>query len=76
MNSINRARSRPRVDSVSFQSFAWVLVREALVNVLLSPGGPVDREPLLRRWVAGLPTDRVRKFGERMLACYPHWRIK
>lgn len=29
--SIRRSRRRPRVTSVSFQSFAWLLKREALV---------------------------------------------
>jgi len=41
VNSIRRPRRRPRVESVSFESFAWVLVREVAVRVccprLLSP---------------------------------------
>jgi len=40
MNTLRRPRRRPRVDSLSFRTLAWLLVREAYV--LAVNGRPVD----------------------------------
>lgn len=33
MNSIRRPRRRPRVDSMNFRTFFWVLLREAALRI-------------------------------------------
>ncbi len=57
MNTIGRRRRRPRVRSVNFRSFFWVLVREAATEVLCLTSLAGER----RSWVRGLLVHRNRQ---------------
>lgn len=76
VNSIKRGRRRPRVESVSFQSLAWVLVREAFVGLVQFRSVGVAGELPLRRWLCTLPSDRVHELAELVLRRHPDWRVK
>lgn len=75
MNSIRRPRSRPRVDSVSFASLWWVLVREAFVRALDLPLSRYATDGRWRRHIAKLDTDEVRWRLEHFLVRHPERRI-
>lgn len=57
MNSIRRPRRRPRVDSVNWRTFGWVLIREAATNVLCATALGGER----RSWVKSLLLHRNRQ---------------
>jgi len=58
MNSIKRPRRRPRVRSVSFHTFGWLLVREAYMRVFF-PETAEQPRTFLRAVVAQTRTDRL-----------------
>lgn len=76
MNSIRRGRRRPRVDSFSFESFFWVLTREAFVALVQFREGGDSQVLALRRWLVTVPTHRVRALAENILVRHPDWRVK
>ena len=66
MNSIRRPRKRPRVRSVSFQTFGWVLIREAALCIGVGRGlhGAAFGG---RDYLAHLPPRHVMLRAERIL---------
>ena len=74
MNSIRRPRKRPRVESISFDSFAWVLVREAALRVchrLLVSQLPESGE---RAVLCSVPTSTLQSRVRRRLNFRPDLR--
>jgi len=63
VNSIRRPRRRPRRDSVSYRTFAWVLIREAFLTAVLPP----DEHPRVQHeWRAYLVTCSTQRLVTRM----------
>lgn len=75
MNSFRQPRKRPRVDSVCFRTFGWVLLREAYLSAIAYSvlGGELNAE--WRRFVAKLPTPQLRRRLELFLERHPERRI-
>jgi hypothetical protein len=48
-NSIRRPRRRPRVRSLNFRTFGWVLLREVAVEVLSSTSLAGERRSFVRQ---------------------------
>lgn len=71
MNSIRYPRRRPRVESVSFRGFFWVLVREAAVRIIhpSSMGTPAERAARLA--VNSGSTFQIRSTAVACLAYHP-----
>lgn len=63
---IARVRKRPRVSSIGWKTFGWVLVHEAAVNVLVTTYG-VKHGPGLRQWVCDQTTTCLRRRIDRVL---------
>lgn len=61
MNSIRRARRRPRVGSISFKVFSWVLVREVAVRVLFNSALASGSRTPERASLVSVPTDALRR---------------
>jgi len=74
MNSIRRPRRRPRVRSVSFRTFAWLLVREAYLRVWY-PEQVEHAHTIVRRWVAMPATDRLVRASHRLFRREPDRRF-
>lgn len=55
MNSIRRARRRPRRESVNFRSLWWCLTRMACWHVIHGPSSPSSYRELAREF-ARVPT--------------------
>jgi hypothetical protein len=75
MNSIRKARGRPRHRSVSFQTFGWVLIREAYMAAVSSPVPTRALSDEWRRFVSSLPSGVVRRRLELFLVRHPERRI-
>jgi hypothetical protein len=71
MNSIRRPRSRPRVDSLSFRVFGWVVLREAALRVIYPSAVGSISEPAARRTLAASDTSEVRDVTRVALAVHP-----
>ena len=67
---IARVRKHPRVDSVSWRTFNWLVIREAAVGVLVQTYH-VPMGPGLRAWIAKSSTTFLRRQVERLLADDP-----
>jgi hypothetical protein len=76
MNSIRRSRKRPRLTSVNFRVFGWVLVREAAYNILRSTALMDERELWVRGMLAKYDTAHVRAWALSVLAEYEVRRIR
>lgn len=74
MNSYRRARRRPRVESVSFRSFGWVLLREAAVAILVGSSASSLPWSVTRSYLAKVDGARVRLLVAKCLAVMPHRR--
>lgn len=74
MNSISRRRRRPRVRSVSFRSFVWVLQREAVLRVLFPTQAEMDGATAARDALLKADSWAVRRLGEHALRCRPERR--
>ncbi|OLC20191.1 MAG: hypothetical protein AUH33_04160 [Chloroflexi bacterium 13_1_40CM_68_21] len=75
MNSIRRPRARPRVLSYSFRTLAWVLTREAALNVLVPEEAFSNHRRYWQRWMLRHGTDRVRAKAENYIAWTPRLRF-
>lgn len=63
---IERTRKRPRVKSVNFRTFWWLLTAEATVNVLSNTRSGLDNANV-RAWIARSSMFHVRRFGEGLI---------
>lgn len=75
MNSIRRSRRRPRVDSVSFESFAWVLVREVALRVSFLREASYAPHSTPRAMLVSVPTHRLVARVRRRLNFRPDLRV-
>jgi hypothetical protein len=71
MNSFNRPRRRPRVESISWRVFGWVLLREASLRVLFPHSVGAFSETQARRTLAAEENWRVRDTARLALAVDP-----
>lgn len=74
MNSIRRRRGRPRVRSVNFRSFAWVLFREAALRVLAPDVSKPYAWEDWRRHLVRADGARIRLLVFKVLQLYPSRR--
>jgi len=75
MNTIRRARRRPRVRSLNWRTFGWVLLREAFVTALThSTNWPVN-DGRWRRTIAIKGTCEIRRSMRIYLERHPERRI-
>jgi hypothetical protein len=70
VNSIRRPRKRPRVESVSLDSFAWVLVREVALRVLCRDPRALAPQSWERCSLCSVPTSTLQSRVRRRL----NWR--
>lgn len=75
MNSIRKARRRPRGNSYNFIVFKWVLVREATMRVMAPDYEAFGRPSTTRKWLAERSTDYVRALAADVLRKFPERRI-
>lgn len=75
MNSIRRPRRRPRVESVSFRTLWWVLVREAVHRMQCDCSFSPDRVCPTRLHLTRQWTWKVRLVGARMAGAQLRWRF-
>jgi len=63
---IARTRKRPRVKSVNFRTFGWLVTRMAVLAIMdnVTPG---DLFPQRRPYLARSTTSHVRRIGERLI---------
>lgn len=66
MNSIRRARKRPRVKSCSFLTFGWLLIHEGAWRVITRTDAPEPNHPVREHW-ATLRSDQVRRTAEAII---------
>lgn len=66
MNSIRRPRKRPRVRSVNFRVFGWLLVREAYLRIRFPQRGEWGNT-WIRHDLVDSPTHVLRRRAERIL---------
>ncbi len=59
MNAIRRPRRRPRVHSINWRVFGWVLLREVAVEVLCSTSMLGERRLYVRRLLCSEPRSDV-----------------
>lgn len=71
MNSIKRARKRPRVHSVNFRVLWWVLLREAALRVIYPSSVGAASEGQARRLCSSKDSRAVRGIAESMLRFKP-----
>ena len=75
-NSIGRPRRRPRVASINWRSFAWLLPRVAVERMIEERADARELAMAWRRWLARSQTYAVHRFGETLLRQHPDWRIR
>jgi hypothetical protein len=73
MNSIRRPRARPRVRSVSFRTFAWLLVREGYCRIIFRCAGN-ELDPVYKPEVMHSQPWHLHRHAQRILARYPNRR--
>jgi len=75
-NTIRRARRRPRVRSINWRTFGWLLLRVAVLNI--HEGDFRDRTAKgdLRRYLRDMQSHRVRSLGRFLLVNNPERRIR
>lgn len=71
MNSIRRPRRRPRRRSLSFRTFAWLMVREAALRVCYPVAVGGLSEPAARFSLVGRPTGSMRSAVDLVLTVRP-----
>jgi len=74
MNSIRRPRRRPRVDSVNFRVFEWVLLRESVLRLLWPSYEEWGGQRQARQWLAKKARNQVLAIGADFLSRYPERR--
>lgn len=74
MNTLRKPRKRPRVDSVSFRTFGWLLEREAAYQMLFAPALTRELERSFRSLLCSLPGPTLRKRVGRRLGFRPDRR--
>jgi len=75
-NSIRRARARPRVRSINWRTFKWLLPRVVVARLIESDDAYQGRELIIQRWLTSAPTWRVVKFAEHLLVNDPRRRFR
>lgn len=73
MNSIHRRRRRPRIESVSFKSLGWVLVREVAMCVAFPRSLATMNQHEARAALVHESTTAIRRDVARLIAIQP-WR--
>ncbi len=79
MNTIRKARKRPRVRSVNFKTLGWLIRRVAAYNVLVRAPLQYTKDPFVVRWRKGqfaddYTTDDLARIVSRVLDLYPRLR--
>lgn len=74
MNSIRRPRNRPRVKSVNFRSFWWLVRRQAALQIIAGPLSNLVSDAFTR-WVLHHRPDALRDRVARTLRDKPERRI-
>lgn len=74
MNTIGRRRRRPRVRSVNFRAFYWVLVREAATEVLCATVLAGERRSWVRSVLARQNRHQVIAWASEYLVAYERRR--
>lgn len=74
MNSIRRPRRRPRVRSINWRTFAWVLLREAFVTALCHGTSWPIGDGRWRRTIARKSSSELRRHFALYLERHPERR--
>lgn len=61
MNTIRRARKRPRVDSINWRTFGWLVAHEAALMVLWYRVVGTPAEHHARANLCSVPTDALKR---------------
>jgi hypothetical protein len=73
MNSVRKPRARPRIRSINFRVFFWLLTREAALQILgWENDGQLFEAP--RELLAWNTRPRLRRMVKRELEMYPFSR--
>jgi len=75
MNTIRRARRRPRVDSLSFRTCWWLIAYEAAFRIMSGHWSLHRVEPLTRRDFVEVWPKSWRTRAARILRADARWRF-